>query len=91
MDEEKYNVKPGVLGPEGRTYDGSGTIRTAESNRELVQYTYRVVHTQESIRLLDMRVTANAGIDLGHLQLVFGAIERRVITDAAINELHGDW
>lgn len=91
MDEEKHNVEPGILGTKGRTYHGRGIVRAFEGDRKPIEYSYSVVHAQESIRLLDLRVASDAGIDLGYLQQLFRAIEARVVLDAAIRELPDDY
>lgn len=86
MDEKKHDAKPGVLGPEGWTYHGRGTIRAPESSRKPIEYSYSVVHTQESIRLLDLRIASDDGIALGYLPLIFGAIDKGIVTGAILDE-----
>lgn len=49
-------------------------------------YSYRMVYTQESIRVLDLRIVANAGVNIGHLQQLLGAIERAITIGAIIND-----
>lgn len=90
MDEKKHDVSTGVLEPEGRTYSGRGTIRTTEGDREPISYTYRVVHTQESVRLLDLRVASNAGVDFRHIQQLLGSIAAGLHVDVALDILQSD-
>lgn len=90
MDEEKYNVEPGVLGAEGRTYSGRGTVRALESDRKPIVYSYRVVHTQESVRLLDLRVASDAGVDFRHIQQLLGSVAAGLHIDVALDILERD-
>lgn len=89
MVEEKHYAEPGILGEQGRIYSGQGTIRAPASDRELVKYSYLVVHAQESLRLLDLRITTDAGIDFRHLHELFGAIGGDLHINVALELLCG--
>lgn len=53
--EDKPNVSIGSIPKDGTIGVVCGGIRETSNSREVVKYTYRVVYSQESLWVLDMR------------------------------------
>lgn len=91
MDEKEHDVSTGILEPEGRKYCGKGIVRAIEGSGEPIEFSYLVVHTQKSIRLLDLRIAADDGVDFRHLQQLLRAIEGSLTVDCALAILRDDY
>ena len=84
MAKEEPNVRPTTQPTEGPTSVSRGVIRSAKSHRILGEYSHQVVYSQESIRLLDLRLTSRDGIDLAGLREFFGTLEGRILRDVVV-------
>lgn len=56
MVENKSYAGSGQVPQDGAIGIVRGDIRTVADNRKIVEYTYRVVYAQESLRVLDLRL-----------------------------------
>jgi len=56
MAEEESDVSSGQIPQNGSLGYLRGDIRKAPDFRKVVEWTYRLVYTQESIRVLDLRL-----------------------------------
>lgn len=55
MVENKSYVDRGQVPNDGTICHVFGSFRKVADSREVVKYSYRLVYTQESVRVLDMR------------------------------------
>lgn len=86
MDEKKYDDRTtGQSEHTGTIFRRHGSA--ADEPRKLGKYTYRLVHTQESIRLLDLRLDIAELEDLEDLSVFLADVCRGILTTAVEEEL----
>lgn len=67
MDKTKPNVSSGNGEEQRSEYTVRGVVRAYTGDRASGEWSSQVVHTQESLRLLDLRLHSVDGFDVRHL------------------------
>lgn len=68
MDTTKPNVSSGNGEEQRSEYTVRGVVRACEGDRASGEWSSEVVYTQESIRMLDLRLHSPDGFDVKYLQ-----------------------
>lgn len=87
MVEEKSNVESGETDAEIAFGVHEGDIREVTSLRKIGQYSYRLVYTQKSVRMLDLRLDIAELGDITCLRELLDGASRDILKRAVFDAL----
>lgn len=68
LEENQSNVDQSDDRGQGPVETVRGVVREGKGDRESGEYTYQVVYSQKSLRVLDLRLHSDAGLDVTDLR-----------------------